>query len=187
MHDLRAYRKNPQTWTSKTNSRKAAVAVIVVIIVVIVVTSPGWKRRGDDIRSRLSLADLLGQLLRLGLLQLGDARQRFAAVDSASPVATDLLKTIVEVVSGGFDDFAQSALVLRINIGEGEGGASLPPDDPAEARFAFDDAIRDAHFAAKGRKMHHQLDGVHVVGDGGASLPPDDPTEALSDNGGPFA
>ena len=61
-----------------------------MIIVVIVVTSPGWKRRGDDIRSRLSLADLLGQLLRLGLLQLGDARQRFAAVDSASPVATDL-------------------------------------------------------------------------------------------------
>ena len=54
---------------------------------------------------------------------------------------------------------------LRINIGEGEGGASLPPDDPAEARFAFDDAIRDAHLATEGRKMHHQLDGVHVVGD----------------------
>jgi len=176
----------------KPNRSKAAAILVVVVVIVVVVFSPGWKGRGDGIRFRRSLADLLGQLLRLGLLQLGDARQGFAAVDSASPVATDLLETIVEVVSGGFDDFAQRTLVLRIDIGEGEGGASLPPDDPAEARFAFDDAIRDAHLAAEGWKMHHQLDRVHVVGDHHqlSRLLLDQSghrVEALSDNGGPFA
>ena len=39
---------------------------------------------------RQFLTDLLGQLLGLGLLQLSDLGQGLAAVNSASPVTTDL-------------------------------------------------------------------------------------------------
>jgi len=63
------------------------------------------------------LTDLLSQFLGLGLLQLGDLGQGFAAVDSTSPMTTDLLEAVVEVVFRGLDDFAQSTFVLRVDVG----------------------------------------------------------------------
>jgi len=119
---------------------------------------PGWNRKG-------SLTDLLSQFFGFGLLQLGDLRQGFVAVDTASPVTTDLIETVVEVVSRGLDDFAQSTLVLGVSVGDGESGAGLSSDDSADSSFAFNDAVRDAHLAAKSRQMHHQFDRVHVVSD----------------------
>jgi len=111
------------------------------------------------------LTDLLSQFLGLGLLQLGDLGQGFAAVDSASPMTTDLLKAVVEVVLRGLDDFAQSTFVLRVDVGECESGAGFSPDDSSDSGFAFDDAVRNSHLTAESRQMHHQLDGIHIVGD----------------------
>jgi len=58
------------------------------------------------------LTDLLGQLLGLGFFKLSNLSQRFATVDAASPVTTDLIKAIVKVVLCRLDDLAKSALVL---------------------------------------------------------------------------
>merc|ERR1719481_285528 len=115
--------------------------------------------------SNPGLTDLLGELLGLGLLQLGDLGQRLAAVDAASPVTTDLLEAVIEVVLSRLDDLVESALVLGMDVGERQSGAGLHSDDAAESGFALDDAVRHAHFAAESGQMHHQLNRVHVVGD----------------------
>jgi len=107
-------------------------------------------------------------------------------------VTTDLIETVVEVVSRGLDEFAQSTLVLGVNVGDSESGAGLSSDDSADSGFAFDDAVRDAHLAAKSRQMHHQFDRFHVVSDHDQlSLlllyQSGHRVEALSDDGGSFA
>merc|ERR1719378_1630961 len=77
----------------------------------------GCKRISGFDRIR-GLTDLLGHLLGFGLLQLGDLGQRLAAIDATSPMTTDLLEAIVEVVFGSLDDFVKSTLVLGVDVGE---------------------------------------------------------------------
>ena len=52
-----------------------------------------------------------------------------------------------------------------MNVGKSEGGAGLSPDDAADSGFALDDAVRNAHLAAESGQVHHQLDGINIVGD----------------------
>jgi len=111
------------------------------------------------------LTDLLGHLLGFGLLKLGDLGQRLAAIDATSPMTTDLLEAIVEVVFGSLDDFVERTLILGVDVGESESGASLHSDHASNPGLALDDAVRDAHLAAESGQVHDQLDRVHVVGD----------------------
>merc|ERR1719402_35593 len=120
-----------------------------------------------DARTHLKkfLSDLFGELLGFQFLHLGDASLRLAAQKAATPMTANLLRTIVEVVLDGFDDFAEGALVLGVSVGQTHGGASLTTDHTTQPSLTLDDAVGNIHFPAKRREMHDEFDGVDVVRD----------------------
>merc|ERR1712135_139777 len=66
-------------------------------------------------------------------------------------MTTDLLEAIVEVVFGSLDDFVESTLVLGVDVGESQSGASLHSDHASNPGLALDDAVRDDHLAKRVR------------------------------------
>jgi len=111
------------------------------------------------------LSDLLSELLGLHLLHLGNASLRLAAQNATTPMTTNLLGTVIEVVPDRLDDFAKGALVLGMGGGQTHGGASLTTNDLTQASLTLDDAVGNIHFPAKRRKMHDEFDGIDVVRD----------------------
>uniref|UniRef100_G1SML8 Solute carrier family 40 member 1 n=2 Tax=Oryctolagus cuniculus TaxID=9986 RepID=G1SML8_RABIT len=108
---------------------------------------------------------LRGQLLGLGLLQLGDASHGLGPQDLASPVAADLVVSVIVVGPDGLHQLRQDPFVLRVHLREGHGGAGLPVHQAPEPGLALEDAVRDPYLAAQGGQEDHQLNGVHVVRD----------------------
>uniref|UniRef100_A0A2K5Q4D4 Uncharacterized protein n=1 Tax=Cebus imitator TaxID=2715852 RepID=A0A2K5Q4D4_CEBIM len=68
------------------------------------------------------LTQFSGKFFSLCLFELGDASHRLGTQDIASPVAADL---IVSVIVIGPDSFHQ---LSQINLCEGDSGAGLPVD-----------------------------------------------------------
>merc|ERR1719383_246610 len=55
--------------------------------------------------------------------------------------------------------------VLRLDVGDAQGGAGLAPSNTSKAGFVLDNAVGNAHLAAEGRQVENQLNGVDIVGD----------------------
>jgi len=111
------------------------------------------------------LLDLGRQLLGLKLLQLGDLGGGFTSKASSSPVFPDFVSALVEVRLDGLDEFVEGAAVVRVDGCESETCASFPSGDAAQPGFVLDDAVRNSHLAAKGRKEQNELNGIDIVGD----------------------
>ena len=62
------------------------------------------------------------------------------------------------------DDGGQFALVLALDILNGQDGGSLLVDDSAKAGLALDDDVGNTHLPAEGREVNNQLNWVHIVG-----------------------
>ena len=62
------------------------------------------------------LHDFLGQLLRLGLLKLGNASRRLGSEKTTAPVATDFIEAIVVVVLDSLNQLGQVQFVVRVHL-----------------------------------------------------------------------
>ena len=70
-----------------------------------------------------------------------------------------------QVGLGGADEGSELALVLAVDVLEGDDGGGLLVDDRAEAGLALDDDVGDTHLAAERGEEDDELDGVDIVGD----------------------
>jgi len=111
-----------------------------------------------------SILNLGGQFLCLGLLELGNLGGRLASKASTSPVFPDFVAAFVEVGLDGLNQFVERAAIVGLNRGESEASAGLPPGDASEPGFVLDDAVGDAHLAAKGGEEQNELNGIDIVG-----------------------
>jgi len=69
----------------------------------------------------------------------------------------------LQVRLGGTNDGGQLALVLALDVLDGQDGGSLLVDNGAEAGLALDNDVGDTHLSAEGRKVDNQLDWVNIV------------------------
>uniref|UniRef100_A0A673SZ48 Secreted protein n=1 Tax=Suricata suricatta TaxID=37032 RepID=A0A673SZ48_SURSU len=106
-----------------------------------------------------------GQFFSLRLLQLGDASHRLRTQHVASPVAADLIISVVVVGSDGFHQLSQSSFVFRVDLCEGDTGAGLPVDQAPQPGLPLDDAVGHPHLPTQGRQEDDQLDRIRVVCD----------------------
>ena len=81
----------------------------------------------------------------------------------------EMAKTIrdryIQVSLGGGDEGSQLALILAVDILEGDDSGGLLVDDGTETGLALDDDVGDTHLAAESGEEDNELDGVNVVGD----------------------
>ena len=81
----------------------------------------------------------------------------------------EMAKTIrdryIQVSLGGGDEGSQLALILAIDILEGDDSGGLLVDDGTETGLALDDDVGDTHLAAESGEEDNKLDGVNIVGD----------------------
>lgn len=71
----------------------------------------------------------------------------------------------IQVSLGGRDEGGELALILRLDLLDGEDGGSLLVDDCAETGLTLDDDVGDTHLAAESGEEDDELDGVNIVGD----------------------
>ena len=74
-------------------------------------------------------------------------------------------KRYAQVSLGGADEGGELALVLAVDVLEGDNGGGLLVDDRAETSLALNDDVGDTHLAAEGGEEDNELDGVDIVGD----------------------
>ena len=76
----------------------------------------------------------------------------------------EMAKTVrennIQVSLGGGDEGSQLALILAVNILEGDDSGGLLVDDRAETGLALDDDVGNTHLAAKSGKEDNELNGV---------------------------
>ena len=65
----------------------------------------------------------------------------------------------------GADESSELALVLALDILQGEDSGSLLVHDRTETGLALDDHVGYTHLAAERRKENDELNGVDIVGD----------------------
>lgn len=85
--------------------------------------------------------------------------------DTTAPVASVFLVFAGVALVDGADQLAQLGFVLTLDLGQGQDRGGLLVDNRAEAGFALDDGIGDAHLAAERGEEDNQFNGVHVVRD----------------------
>ena len=85
--------------------------------------------------------------------------------DLTTPVATDLIGTLVVVRVNRLDQFAKSGTVLGVDIGQGNARAVLEADETTKSALALDDAVGDAHATAQGWQEQDDLNWVDIMGD----------------------
>ena len=144
--------------------------------------SRSWRRKAKEIRRcqigiielagvficmRVTAHNLLAHLgfLSLDGLALGHLGLRLGPHNTATPLLAGFVELVVEVGLDGLAERGQVGLVLGTNVGQGKCRGCLLVDQGTQARLALDDAIRDTHLAAKGRKPNDKLDRVDVVRD----------------------
>lgn len=69
----------------------------------------------------------------------------------------------LQIRLGGTNDGGQLALVLALDILNGQDSGSLLVDNGAKAGLALDNDIGDTHLSAEGWKVDNQLDWVDIV------------------------
>ena len=81
----------------------------------------------------------------------------------------EMAKTVrennIQVSLGGGDEGSQLALILAVDILEGDDSGSLLVDDGSQTGLALHNSVRDTHLAAQRGKEDNQLDRVNIVGD----------------------
>uniref|UniRef100_A0A8C8TT78 Uncharacterized protein n=1 Tax=Peromyscus maniculatus bairdii TaxID=230844 RepID=A0A8C8TT78_PERMB len=97
--------------------------------------------------SSVDLTQFSGEFFGLCLFQLGNLSHRFRIQDVASPVAADLIISVIVIGPSSFHQLSQSTLVFRVNLCEGNSGACLPVDQPPQPGLSLDDAIGDPHLS----------------------------------------
>ena len=68
-----------------------------------------------------------------------------------------------QVGFGSADEGGELALVLTLDVLEGQDSSGLLVNDRAETSLALDDHIRDAHLATERGEEDDELDGVDIV------------------------
>lgn len=84
--------------------------------------------------------------------------------DSAPRNELENERNISQVGLSGTDEGSELALILTLDILEGEDGGGLFVNNSTETGLALDNDVGDTHFAAKSRKEDNQFDGVNIVG-----------------------
>lgn len=100
---------------------------------------------------------LLGQFTGLSALQLGNAGQTLGAEDTTAPVTTDLLMAVIEVGLHSLQNLAEVSLVVVLNGGQSQSGASLAAHQTTQASLTLDNAVGHTHLAAQSGQEEHQL------------------------------
>ena len=81
----------------------------------------------------------------------------------------EMTKTVrennIQVSLGGGDEGSQLALILAVDILEGDDSGGLLVNDRAKTSLALDNDVGDTHLATEGGEEDDELDGVDVVGD----------------------
>ena len=99
------------------------------------------------------LTQFSGEFFSLCFFQLGNASHRLRTQDVASPVATDLVISVIIIGPNSFHQLSQSTLVFRVNLCEGNSGACLPVDQVPQPGLSLDDAVGHPHLSTQaGRK-----------------------------------
>jgi len=112
----------------------------------------------------LNSASLLGFFLGTNLLELLDTGDRLVAHDATTPVTTNLVVAIVVVGTDGLNQLAQGSLILVVNVGEGNTGASLAVNETSKTCLALNDAVWNSHLSAQGWQEDDDLNGLDVMG-----------------------
>ena len=63
---------------------------------------------------------LNGNFASFETFEPGDASLRFVSQDTSTPVTTQFIVSVVEVRLDGLDDLAQTRLVIRVHISQGQ-------------------------------------------------------------------
>ena len=100
------------------------------------------------------LTQFSGEFFSLCLFQLGNASHRLRTQDVASPVATDLVISVIIIGPNSFHQLSQSTLVFRVNLCEGNSGACLPVDQAPQPGLSLDDAVGHLHLLTQGLLRH---------------------------------
>jgi len=103
--------------------------------------------------------------LTSSLSTLAELLGRLVATDTSTPYTTLLFILVGEVCLGGGDEGSQLALVLRLDVLEGNDSGGLLVNDRAETSLALDDDVGNTHLAAKGRKENDKLNGIDIMSD----------------------
>lgn len=85
-------------------------------------------------------------------------------INTAIETEVSMMKD-VQVGLGSRDEGSELALILRLDLLDGEDGSSLLVNDCAETGLALDDDVGNAHLAAESGEEDDELDRVDVVGD----------------------
>jgi hypothetical protein len=105
-----------------------------------------------------------GEFFSLCFFQLGNSSHRLRTQDVVSPVAADLITSVIIIGPNSFHQLSQSTLVFRVNLCEGHSGACVPVDQAPQPGLSLDDAIGHPHLSTQGRQENHQFNGVYVMG-----------------------
>lgn len=107
----------------------------------------------------------LGELLEADALEFGGGGLGTLGHDLTTPVAADLIGTLVVVGVDGLNQLAQGGAVLGVDVGQSDAGAVLQADETTKSGLALDNAVWDAHTAAQSWQKENDLNWVDVVGD----------------------
>uniref|UniRef100_A0A8C6H5B6 Uncharacterized protein n=1 Tax=Mus spicilegus TaxID=10103 RepID=A0A8C6H5B6_MUSSI len=110
------------------------------------------------------LTQCSGEFFSLCLFKLGNASHRLRTQDVASPVATDLIISVIIIGPNSSHQLSQNTLVFRVTLCEGNSGACLPVDQASQSGLSLDDAVGHPHLSTQDRQENHQLSGVYVMG-----------------------
>jgi len=114
--------------------------------------------------SRLKLSEGGGgNGLAGGLCTFAQHLCRLVTTEAATPLTTLILVLVREVGLCSTDDGGQLALVLTLDVLNGQGSSSLLVDNGAEAGLALDNEVGDTHLSAEGWKVDNQLNWVNIV------------------------
>ncbi|KAF3812576.1 hypothetical protein GH733_019378 [Mirounga leonina] len=115
--------------------------------------------------SSLQVRSLLGGW-RIGGGQVKSAwrcSHRLPIQDIASPVALDLIISVIVIGPDGFHQLCQSSFVFQVDLCEGDSGAGLPVDQTPRPGLPLENAVGNPHLTTQGRQENHQLNGIHIM------------------------
>merc|ERR1711920_930705 len=111
--------------------------------------------------------DLVGGLLVSGhslesesLVEFGLA---LGAQNSAAPVLSDLVGSLVVVGLHGLDELGELLFVLVFDVSKSDTGALLSANELSKSGLAFDDAVWNVHLSAESWKVDNDLNWVDIV------------------------
>jgi len=87
------------------------------------------------------------------------------AQNSAAPVLSDLVGSLVVVGLYGLDELGELLLVLVLDVSKRDTGALFSANELSKSGLAFDNAVWNIHLSAESWQVHNNLDWVDIVSD----------------------